>query len=171
MEPERLLEKPLLHSGRPRLPDSPQPLASLTAGGVQSKPAKNRARQGAPPLKEKKKGLLIVVCGIGEIPQPELPVEFYQRVCKAASQERSSLGEVTLSPFLIWSLNGTYIVTPLLGISYLPNWIWSCWRVPRVFQVLWNKPSDPARSNKIRSCSVIICTREPTHSILEQMSL
>lgn len=99
MEPERLLEKPLLHSGRPHRPDSPQPLAGLTAGGVQSKPAKNGARQGAPPLKEKKKGLLIVVCGIGEIPQPELLVKFYQRVYKAASQERSSLGEVTLPPF------------------------------------------------------------------------
>lgn len=80
-------------------------------------------------------------------------------------------GQSNFIPTLILSLNHTYIVTSLLGKSYLPNWIWSCWRVSRALHVLRNKLSDPAQSNKIRSCSIIICTDEPTLSILEQMSL
>lgn len=99
MEPKATGETPsaLLPA---RLPDSPQPWRPHCPRGPQPA-AKKGGCQGAPSLKErkgKKKCLLIVVCGIGEIPQSELPVKFYQRVYKADSQERSSLGEVTLSP-------------------------------------------------------------------------
>lgn len=86
----------------------------------------------------------------GRLPREELP------------------GRSSIILTLILSLNHTYIVTSLLGTSFLPHWIRSCWRVRRALQFSWNKPADPAQSNTVRSCLITNCIHEPTLSILEQ---
>lgn len=172
MEPEATGERPsALPQARP--PRFPAALAGLTAREVHSQPAKKGECQGAPSLKERKgkkmppyRGLWNWGNSTTRAPRKVLPEGLQSRLPREELPGRSNI-----IPTLILSLNRTYIVTSLLGISYLPNWIWSCWRVSRALCVLWNKPWDPAQSDKIRSCSIIICTGEPTLSILEQMSL
>ena len=77
---QKLLKKYPLVSGRPGFSDSPQQLACPTAGGTRSQPTKGERQGAAPKKRAERKCLLIVTCGIGEIPQWELPVKLYQRV-------------------------------------------------------------------------------------------
>lgn len=78
-------------------------------------------------------------------------------------EELSGRSNIILTRIL--SLNHTYIVTSLQGISYLPNWIKDCWGVNRALHFLWDKLRDKAQSNKVRSCLI---EQMNQHSILEQ---
>ena len=167
MEPKAAGEIPLCSGSRPRPLRFPTAASGLTAGG--SKPTEKGGCQGAPPLKERKekmpphRDLWNFPNSTTRAPGEVLP-EGHKALLPGEGEELPRRSNI--SPTLILSLNRSYIVTSVQGLSHPPNWT-----VSRALHFLWNKAADPVRSDKIRSCSIIIGTDEPTLGILEQMSL